>query len=55
MFKNGVHYAQSQPQMYNNYGQCKAAAAELKEKLDGSKPNDSAYVLSFCVSLPTNA
>jgi len=55
LFNEGVHYAQSQPQMYSNYDACKEASVEVKKNLEGTKPNESAYVMSFCVALPRNA
>lgn len=55
MFNNGVHYAQSQPIMYDNYDKCKASAEEVKQRLEGTKPNESAYAMSFCVALPKGA
>ena len=54
MFNNGLHYAQSQPQMYHDYDECQKAAADVKRRLDSTSPNDKAYALSFCVSLPNN-
>lgn len=53
MFNNGMHYAQSQPIMYNDYDTCRAAAAEVKKLLTDTKPAAGAYAISFCVALPT--
>jgi hypothetical protein len=54
MFNNGLHYAQSQPMMYDSYDECKDAAATLKQILTSTRPNDSAYAMTFCTSLPSN-
>lgn len=54
MFNNGLHYAQSQPMMYDSYDECKDAAATLKQILTNTRPNDSAYAMTFCTSLPSN-
>jgi hypothetical protein len=54
MFNNGLHYAQSQPIMYDNYDQCKASAAEVKKLLTNTRPSDDAYAMTFCVALPSN-
>jgi hypothetical protein len=55
MFNNGMHYAQSQPIMYDNYDACKESAEEVKRLLTSTKPSEGAYAMSFCVALPTNA
>jgi len=55
MFNNGVHYSQSLPLLYDNYDTCKIAAEDVKQRLEGTKPNDAAYALSFCVALPEGA
>ena len=52
LFNNGMHYAQSQPIMYNDYDTCKASAAEVKKFLTDTKPTEGAYAMSFCVALP---
>jgi hypothetical protein len=55
MFNNGMHYAQSQPIMYDSYDACKESAEEVKRLLTSTKPSEGAYAMSFCVALPTNA
>jgi len=54
MFNNGLHYAQSQPIMYDNYDQCRASAEEVKKLLTNTRPSDDAYAMAFCVALPSN-
>ncbi len=55
MFNSGLHYAQSQPDMYSNYADCNKQAVQVKKQLLSTRPNDDAYAIAFCVSLPTDA
>ena len=54
MFNNGLHYAQSQPIMYDTYDKCQESAVAVKKLLTDTRPTDDAYAITFCVALPTN-
>ena len=52
MFNDGLHYAQSQPIMYDDYNTCKVASVEVKKVLMETRPTLDAHVMTFCASLP---
>ena len=52
MFNDGLHYAQSQPSMYDDYNTCKVASVEVKKVLMETRPTLDAHVMTFCASLP---
>jgi len=52
MFNHGMHYAQTKPEMYSDYDECRAVAEQLKDTLMVTRPNASANVMTFCVALP---
>jgi len=52
MFNDGLHYAQSQPIMYDHYDTCKVASVEVKKVLMETRPDVEAHVMTFCVALP---
>ena len=52
LFNQGLHYAQTEPEMYADYDEGREAAEQLRDTLMNTRPNASANVMTFCVALP---
>ena len=52
MFNQGLHYAQTEPEMYSDYDECREVAEQVKDRLMNTRPHASANVMTFCLALP---